>query len=174
MSFHRICNILLPLVLWDTFYHPYSARKTDQQGWSLLPEVQGSKVAELELEPRSPNPSPHMLSCTMAPSTSSPETIWGFPGGSSGKESACNAGDSGSICGSGRSPGDRNGNPLQYSCLENPMNRWAWWATVHGVAKSQTWLSSKHWQRHYGDLQLHFLCESLFPALSGGISSSSC
>ena len=56
--------------------------------------------------------------------------------------SACNAGDPGSIPGSGRSPGEGNGNPLQYSCLENPMARGAWWATVHGVAKSQTRLSN--------------------------------
>ena len=52
--------------------------------------------------------------------------------GSDGKESACNAGDLGSILGSGRSPGEQNGNTLQYSCLENPMDRGAWWATVHG------------------------------------------
>ena len=61
-----------------------------------------------------------------------------FPGDSVGKESACNAGDPGSIPGLGRSPGEGNGNPLQYSCLENPMDRGAWWATVHGVTKSQT------------------------------------
>ena len=65
----------------------------------------------------------------------------GFPGGSEVKASACNAGDLGSIPGLGRSPGERNGNPLQYSCLENPMDGGAWWATVHGVAKSQTWRS---------------------------------
>ena len=65
----------------------------------------------------------------------------GFPGGSEVKVSACNAGDLGSIPGSGRSPGEGNGNPVQYSCLENPMDRGAWWATVHGVAKSQTRLS---------------------------------
>ena len=56
----------------------------------------------------------------------------GFPCGSAGKESACNAGDLGSIPGSGRSPGEGNSNPLQYSCLENPMDRGAWWAAVHG------------------------------------------
>ena len=56
----------------------------------------------------------------------------GFPGGSEVKASACNAGDLGSIPGSGRSPGEGNGNPLQYSCLENPMDGGAWWATVHG------------------------------------------
>ena len=55
--------------------------------------------------------------------------------------SACNAGDLGSIPGSGRSTGEGNGNPLQYSCLENPMDGGAWWATVHGVTKSQTRLS---------------------------------
>ena len=54
------------------------------------------------------------------------------------KASACNAGDLGSIPGSGRSPGEGNGNPLQYSRLENPLDRGAWWATVHGVTKSQT------------------------------------
>ena len=59
----------------------------------------------------------------------------GFPDDSGGKESACNAGDLGSSPGSGRSPGERNGNLLQYSCLENPMDRRAWRATVHGVAK---------------------------------------
>ena len=57
------------------------------------------------------------------------------------KASACNVGDLDSIPGSGRSPGEGNGNPLQYSCLENPMVGGAWWATVHGVAKSQTQLS---------------------------------
>ena len=55
---------------------------------------------------------------------------------SDGKESSCNAGDLGSIPGSGRSSGEGNGNPLQYPCLENPMDRGAWQATVHGVAKS--------------------------------------
>ena len=62
--------------------------------------------------------------------------------GSDGKESACNAEGLGSIPGLGRSPREGNGNPLQYSCLENPMDRGAWWATVHGVAKSQTQLSN--------------------------------
>ena len=61
----------------------------------------------------------------------------GFPGGSEVKASAWNEGDPGLIPGSGRSPGEGNGYPLQYSCLENPMDRGAWWATVHGIAKSQ-------------------------------------
>ena len=67
--------------------------------------------------------------------------LWGFPGSSEVKGSARNAGDPGSIPGSGRSPGEGNGNPLQYSCLENPMDRGAWWATIHGVTKSWTRLS---------------------------------
>ena len=61
----------------------------------------------------------------------------GFPGGSEVKASACNAGDLGSTPGSGRSPGEGNGNPLQYSCLENPMDREAWQPIVYGTAKSQ-------------------------------------
>ena len=63
-------------------------------------------------------------------------------GGSEVKASACNAEDLGSIPGSGRSPGEGNGNPLQYSCLENPMDGGAWWVTVHGVTKSWTRLSN--------------------------------
>ena len=63
------------------------------------------------------------------------------PGCSEVKASAWNAGDLGSIPALGRSPGEGNGNPLQYSCLENPMEGGAWWATVHQVAKSQTQLS---------------------------------
>ena len=61
---------------------------------------------------------------------------------SDGIESACDAGDPGLIPGSGRSPAEGNGNPLQYSCLENSMDRGAWWVTVHGVANSQTQLST--------------------------------
>ena len=64
--------------------------------------------------------------------------ILGFPGGSEVKASACNAGDLSLIPGSGRSPGGGNGNTLQYSCLENPMDGGAWWATVPGVAESDT------------------------------------
>ena len=63
---------------------------------------------------------------------------WGFPGGSDGKASACNAGDLGSIPGSGRSPVAGNVNPLQDCCLENSMDGGPWLATVHGVAESDT------------------------------------
>ena len=66
----------------------------------------------------------------------------GFPGGSEGKESTCNAGDPGSIPGLGRSPGESNGSPLQYPCLENSMDRGAWRATARGVTKSWTQLSN--------------------------------
>ena len=87
-----------------------------------------------------------------------------FPGSSEVKESACSAGDLGSIPGLGRSPGEGNGTPLQYSCLENPMDRGAWRATVHGVAKSQTRLSNwteleKPWLWLYGSLTAKwYLC----------------
>ena len=58
-----------------------------------------------------------------------------FPGGSDSEASVCNAGDPGSLPGSGRSPGGGDGNPLQDSCLKNPMSRGAWWATVHGIER---------------------------------------
>ena len=65
-----------------------------------------------------------------------------FPGGSDSKKSACNAGDPGSIPGSERSPGEGNGNPVQYPWLENSMDTGAWWTMAHGVAKSWTRLSN--------------------------------
>ena len=77
-----------------------------------------------------------------------------FPGGSDGKESACNAGDLGLIPGLERSPGEGNGNPLQYSCLEHFTDRGAWWTTVHGVAKS--WTQGSNSCFHF-----HFLCTYL-------------
>ena len=67
--------------------------------------------------------------------------VMGFPNGSVGKESACNAGEPGSVPECGRYTGEGDGNPLQYSCLGNSMDRGAWWATAHGVTKSQTQLS---------------------------------
>ena len=85
----------------------------------------------------------------------------GFPGGSEVKASAWNAGDLGLISGLGRSPGEGNGNPLQYSFLENPMDGGAWWATVHGVAKSQTQLSYFTFTFHFlwvGDGQGSLMC----------------
>ena len=70
------------------------------------------------------------------------ECIWYFPGGLEGKASACDVGDPGSIPSLGRSPGEGSGNPLQYSCLENPKDGGAPWATVHRATKNRTWLSN--------------------------------
>ena len=64
--------------------------------------------------------------------------VMGFPHSSVGKSSACNAGDPGSIPGSGRSPGEENGSPLQYSCLDNPRDGGPWWAAIYGVTQSRT------------------------------------
>ena len=67
----------------------------------------------------------------------------GFPGGSDDKETVCNAGDPGSVPGLGRYPGEGSGYPLQYSCLENSMDRGAWWATVQQAAKSgHNWVTN--------------------------------
>ena len=81
-----------------------------------------------------------------------------LPGGASGEESACNvrdAGDSGLIPGSGGSPGEGNGNPLQHSCLENFMDRGAWWDAVYGVTKSQTRLKRLGTQEATGSFLSH-------------------
>ena len=75
--------------------------------------------------------------------------LQGFPGGSEGNGSAYNAGYLGSIPGSGRSSGEGKGNPLQYSCLENPMDRGAWQATVHGIPRSPTWLTNTQRAKSY-------------------------
>jgi len=96
-----------------------------------------------------------------------------LPGGISGKESACQARDTSSIPGSGRPPGERNGNPLQYSCLENPMDRGAWRATVHRVAKSQTrlkWLSTHaHMsQKDYEQMTMMCVTSELSEAYKSG------
>ena len=87
----------------------------------------------------------------------------GFPGGSDGKVSACNGRDPGSISRLGRSPEERNGNPLQYSCLENRMDGVAWSVTVQVVAKSQTWLSNFTftWIISFCKCQMTFLCAQL-------------
>ena len=82
-----------------------------------------------------------VMGCQVSSGFRSSYMCMSFPGGSEVKASACNEGDLGSIPGLGGSPGEGNGNPLQYSCLENPMDGEAWWATVHRVAKSLTRLS---------------------------------
>ena len=74
--------------------------------------------------------------------------ILGFTGGSAGKESVCNAGDLGLIPGLGRSPGEGNGNPRQYSCLVNPMHRETWRAIVHGVAKESDTTEHAHMAKY--------------------------
>ena len=84
-------------------------------------------------------------------------------GGSDGKAPACKVGDAGPIPGSGRSPAEGNGNPLQHSCLENPMDRAAWRATVHGVAKSQTRLSDFTFLLSTGKIEVpHFNSYEMF------------
>ena len=106
-----------------------------QECWSRLPF---SSPVDL------PNPGiePAPLKCpALAGRFFTTSAIWGLPCGLDGKESiACNVGDLGSISGLGRSPGEGQGNPLQYSCLDNPTDRGAWWAIVHRVAKSRTQL----------------------------------
>ena len=92
------------------------------------------------------------------------EYILHEPSGSDGKESAYNVGDLSWIPGLGRSPGGEHGNPLQYSCWENPMGRGAWWVTVHGVTKSQTQPSDKHSAE----------CNCLHPEAEGACKSGTC
>ena len=96
--------------------------------------------------------------------------IQGFPGGSDGKVSACNAGGLGLIPGLGRSPGEGNGNPLQYSCLENPMDRGALQATAHGVADSRTRLSDFKKFFHIISLRPKFLKQLLLKIVLFNIS----
>ena len=82
----------------------------------------------------------------------------GLPGGSVVKNLPASAGDTGSIPGSGRSPGEGNSNPLQYSCLGNPLDRGAWWATIHRITKSWTWLKwlSTHASLNFQDKKYFF------------------
>ena len=84
--------------------------------------------------------------------------ILDFPHSSVGKESTCNAGDPGFIHGSGRCPGKGNGNPLQYSCLENSMDRGAWRAIVHGVARVEHDSVTKPQQHFRPNQHLHYYC----------------
>ena len=107
--------------------------------WSTDPEgmcvrAAGVCVCSLQAAP---------LQGLLPASVPSQTACWGFPVGSVGKESTCNAGAPGSIPGLGRVPGKGNGNPLQYSCLENPMDRGAWRAIVHGVSRVEHDLATK-------------------------------
>ena len=155
-------------VMFDSFATPWtvvcqgpvSMGFPRQEYWSGLPFLSPGGFPDPGIEPLSPalaggfftteppgKPSVPSDDITPAVSKFSQNAVccsflcFDFPGGSDGKASAYNAGDPGSIPGSGRSPGVENGNPLQYSCLENPMDGGAWLATVHGVAKSRTRLS---------------------------------
>ena len=103
-----------------------------QEYWNGLPFSSSRDLPDLEIEPMSPALQANFLL------SENIHILIAVSGGSEDKASACNTGDLGSIPGLGRSPGEGNGNPLQYSCLENPMDRGAWSATVHGVTKSQT------------------------------------
>ena len=97
----------------------------------------------------------------------------GFPGGSDNKESACNEEDPGSIPGLGRSPGERNGNPLQCSCLENSTDRGVWWATVHGVSESETTERlTHHTHTHSMCIQHRILCILIIMVVNGYIHLS--
>ena len=126
--------VLLFATPWTVAYQaPPSMGFSRQECWSGLPFPSPGDLPDPGIKPRSP-----ALRADALPSEPSGKPI---PGGLDGKEPACNSGDLGSIPGSGRSPGGGCGNPLQYSCLENLMDRGAWWATVHGVAKSRTRLS---------------------------------
>ena len=85
------------------------------------------------------------------------QMLYGFSGGSDSRESACNVGDLGSTPGWGRSPGEGNGYPLQYSCMKNPMDRGAWRATVHGVAESETTEATEHKCLHICTFCMNFV-----------------
>ena len=121
-----------PKILWATTKAWCSQKKTPNPKSSTMPTILGSaahKSPPHECWRHHPGQTRVLL--LGSPTTTSPS-------GSGDKESACNSGDMGSIPGSGRSPGGGNGNPVQYSWLENPKDRRAWRATVHGVTKSQT------------------------------------
>ena len=124
--------------LWST-WTTRARKKKCVQCYSLTHDYQSQFFCMIWIRWKNP----HAPNIMLLPTWS---CIWvnidsDFPGRSDGKESVCNAGDPGSIPGSGRFPGEGNGNPLQYSCLENSMGREAWWATVHGVPKIWTQLS---------------------------------
>ena len=135
---------------WDRFSIAPAALPTSH---SPLHNHKGTNSADALMSDFSPQNCERDFCCVKSPAdgalvsqpqdlnTASSSLLNCFPGGSDGKESACNVGDQGSIPGLGRFPGGGHGNPLQYSCLENPMDRGAWRATVHEITKSWTQLS---------------------------------
>ena len=139
--------------------NPYSSRRHSFDSPHTLPHEKGCTWRRPTVgAPRNPYSSrqpsfdsphtlPHEKGCTWR----RPKNTQGFPGGASGKELAANPGDTrdvGLIPGLGRSSGEGNGTPLQNSCLENSMGRRPWWATVHGVTKGQTQLSTHSSKEH--------------------------
>ena len=129
MKVKSLSRVRLSVTPWTVAHHtPLSMGFSRQEYWSGLPCPHPGDLPDQGIGPVS------LISPALAGSL-------GFCGGSDSKESACNKRDLGLIPGLGRSPGGRHGSPFQYSCLENPKDRGAWQATVHGVAKSQTRLS---------------------------------
>ena len=130
-----LLNLLFPtltvvsLILFICSLPPQSCLGTPPCFTKHNPSSLGSDPA-----PQSPTLWLGFWLCTLTP-------LLGFPGSSEGKESAFSAGDPGTVSRLGRSPREGNGNPLQYSCLENSMDRGAWWVTVLRVTKSWTWLN---------------------------------
>ena len=111
-----------------------------QEYWSGLPFLSPEELPNPGIEPWSPASQADSLPFELQ-EVLTPRSFKDFPGGSEGKQSACSAGDRGLIPAWGRSSGERNGNPLQYSCLGNPMGRGVWQATVRGATESWTQLS---------------------------------
>ena len=130
----------LPAIL-ETWVWCLYWEDTLQEGMAIHSSILAWRIPQTEEHPRLQSTGSQRDGLDWATFTHS--LITGLPWWLSGIDSGCNVGDSGdvgSIPGSGRSPGGGHGSPLQYSCLENPVERWAWQAMVHGVTKSQTWL----------------------------------
>ena len=127
LPFHLFCTPFLPAC----FPHCAQVPKRYPTPFTKLPPTPPPDISQLK----------HRFLGDVCPEDTPSRFGWSPPGGSDDKEPTCNVGDLDSTPGLGRSPGEGHGNPLQYSCLENPMDRGAWQATVHGVAKSQTRLS---------------------------------
>ena len=145
-----VCISNLPTMLHTGYYFPdFIDEETEaQRSWNhrlQIPQLGCRSCVGLARSLAAPSSPPRVQSLTSAS-----VIIRGFPGGSDGKESACNARDLCSLPGLGRSRREGNGNPLQYSCLENPRDREIWRATVHGVIESWTGLNRLILLCHYG------------------------
>ena len=128
----------------NTIYHPYNEKQESRE--IVFSQVQGLWLHNID---------------TWWENSSFLEAIRGFPGGAEVKGSACNVGALGSILGSGRSPGEGNGNPLQYSCLENPMDGGAWWATAYGWQSDTT--EQLHFHFHFEAIRsIATICEARY------------